>query len=285
MIPSYLNKSPIPYAQNLADVPRTASDLAINGTTKNLHLLKTWPVIDRLWLLGVNQREWDAIAPEINPRMLKVYQMRVADLSLLGAMTRLEELCLNWNTKALSLAGLEHLRGLKTLAIYDFPKVQSLSPLSALVGLKILDLQGGMWKPLKLDSLEPLGVLTGLEQLRLINLKVADDGLAALCTLRGLRQLVVSNQFPTEAYAHLSVCLRDVECSMFQPYIALGSPVGGKDIMVVGKGKPFLNSANDAVKLGKYCAEFAAHQAAYRAQQGDRADTAHHSSAIAPDEI
>lgn len=274
MIPSYLNQSPLPYANDLADIPRSAVDLAITGMTKNLHLLREWPAIERLWLLGVNQREWDAIAPEINPRMLMVYQMRVADLSLLGAMSRLEELCLNWNTKALSLAGLEHLQGLKTLAIYDFPKLQSLTPLSALAALKVLDLQGGMWKPLKLENLVPLGVLTGLEQLRLVNLKVEGGGLDALCSLRALRKLVVSNQFPTEAYAHLSVCLPDVECSMFRPYITLGSPIGGKDVMVVGKGKPFLNAADDAAKLRKYCAEFEAHQAAYRAQHGGGAEAA-----------
>ncbi|GAB3541638.1 leucine-rich repeat domain-containing protein [Noviherbaspirillum agri] len=273
MIPTYLNKSPIPYAQNLADVPRSATDLAINGTTKSLHLLKEWPVIERLWVLGVNQREWDAIAPAVNPRMLMVYQMRVADLSLLGAMSRLEELCLNWNTKAISLSGIEHLQGLKTLAIYDFPKLQALEPLSALSALKVLDLQGGMWNPLKLDSLEPLGMLKGLEQLRLVNLKVADGGLKALCKLRGLRKLVLSNQFPTEAYAQLSVCLPHVDCAMFQPYITLGSPVGGKDVMVVGRGKPFLNSVEDAARLRKYCAEFEAHQAACRAQQGDGAAT------------
>lgn len=264
MIPAHLNQSPLPYVKDLAAVPPSAHELAITGATKNLHLLKEWTGIERLWLLGVNQREWDAIAPHVSPRMLMAYQMRVADLSLLGTMHRLEELSLQWNTKATSLDGLERLQGLKTLAIRDFPKLRSLEPLSVLATLQTLDLQGGMWKPLALDSLAPLGALAGLEQLMLVNLKVAHGGLEALCKLRSLRKLVVSNQFPTEAYAHLSVCLPDVECKMFRPYVSLAKAIGGKDVMVVGKGKPFLNSVDDAARLEKYCAEFAAFQAAYR---------------------
>lgn len=53
----------------------------------------------------------------------------------------------------------------------------------------------------------------------------------------------MSNQFPTKEYAMLSMRLKKTKCAYFAPYIRLNQDIDGKDIMVIGKGKPLLNSS------------------------------------------
>lgn len=58
----------------------------------------------------------------------------------------------------------------------------------------------------------------------------------------------------------LSVTLPKTKCDCFKPYIFLSSPIEDKDVMVVGKRKPFLNSKVDVKKLQKYEEQFKAYQ-------------------------
>ncbi|NKB27910.1 MAG: hypothetical protein GKR99_10285 [Rhodobacteraceae bacterium] len=64
----------------------------------------------------------------------------------------------------------------------------------------------------------------------------------------------MSNQFDTSDYAYLSVYLPRAECARFAPYESLLREIGGKDVMVTGKRKPFLNTRDpkDAAQPEKY---------------------------------
>ena len=113
-----------------------------------------------------------------------------------------------------------------------------------------------MWNKNTADSLEPIGGLSVLEELRLTNVRVLDGGLRPVARCSALRSLVVSNQFPTADYAYLSVALPETSCDMFAPYVEPSLALGESIVMVVGSGKPFLHAVDDAARLERYATAF-----------------------------
>lgn len=207
-------------------------------------------------VVGVNDRWFDRLCEFLRARTVHFYEMRVADIGPLPGITGLEHLAIRWNTKLVDLSPLADLGALRTLVLEDTPKVVDLTPLSALINLEALEYSGGIWNKNRARTLAPLANLPRLAELQLLNISVEEDGLRPLADCAGLRTLEVSNQFQTDDYAFLSVRAPHIECAMLAPYVLLSHPIEDKDVMVVGKRKPFLNSAEDAEKLTRYETKF-----------------------------
>lgn len=148
----------------------------------------------------------------------------------------------------------------------DCPKVHDLGPIAALENLEILDLSGGMWSTFKPDTLAPLADLRKLRGLSLKAIRVVGESLAPVAGLTQLQELELSNQFPTEEYARLSVALPRVPCTHFAPYLDFGAGAGATQVMVTGKGKPVLALPKDAARLERYVQQFRAAQDRFRAK-------------------
>ncbi|PGK51736.1 internalin [Priestia megaterium] len=232
-------------------------EIAIDHDTKNIKLLSSLPNIDTVWIYWVNQKEFDSIISLINPRHLYVYGVQIPDLSSLECLADVETICLQWNTKASTLWDVSQNTRLRKLGVEDFKHLVDISVLSDCFWLDELTLAGGVVSnTLKLDNLSPLSALVNLKTLGLNNIRVKDESLSPLQHLKTLKELHISNQFPTEEYAKLSVHLRKTTCDLFQPYKKLLQHINGKDVMVTGKRKPFLNSVADVSKLEKYASQF-----------------------------
>ena len=255
---------------DLAGWEASSSELSITGKTKGVEKLKDCAAVDRIWITNVNQRQFENICGYINPISLVVYNMKVPDLSPLYSLTRVERLVMTWNSKAHDVDGLDSLTNLKVLAIRDFSKLSKLDGLGRCEKLEILELSGGMWAPLKVQTLEPLRSLKALRYLGLGNIKVDDDSLQPLIELRNLEKLDLSNQFPTEEYARLSVHLPHVQCSCFQPYITLeGVGIDPKIVMVIGRRKPFLDPNKDQNRIQRYVQKFREYQSLFLKEKSE----------------
>ena len=251
------------FLDDLTDIDDSLTELAIHGKTKNIKRLKFFNKLEKLWVYSVSQKELNMILELVNPKMLYIYNIRAEDLSLISLLTNLEILALEWNSKASTLWDLSKNEKLKALSIKDFSKLIDITSLQKSKRLKLLDLSGGDSNPLKLNNLESLESLSDLKYLGLSNIKVQDESLQPISKLKGLQELEISNEFPTEEYARLSITLPNVKCAHFKPYIFLLSPIGDKDTMVVGKRKPFLNSKVDKRRLEKYEEQYKVLQSKY----------------------
>ncbi|OOR15677.1 internalin, partial [Bacillus cereus] len=60
------------------------------------------------------------------------------------------------------------------------------------------------------------------------------------------------------------VILKNTKCDFFQPYIKMSDPIDHRNIMVIGKRKPFLNSDTDLKKIKKYEEQFKIFQDKYK---------------------
>jgi len=255
---------PPPVTGDLAALDRPPSRLAILGQTLNIDRLAAFPPVEALWLGDVNERQFKAVLPLIDPLYLHLDGLRVADLSPLAGLSRLQALEIRWNTKVSDLAFLEALAGLRLLCLSHCPKLRDLSAIAALRELRILELSGGMWSTLKPDTLAPLAALRNLQGLCLKSIRVGDRSLAPVARLTQLQELELSNQFPTEEYARLSVALPHVHCPHFEPYLDMPGGGAGRRVMVTGSGKPVLTLPEDSVRLARYVQRFRELQDGFR---------------------
>jgi len=268
MFPQDLKTPPPQPAQDLSSLDTESSEVSISGSTRGIEMLKHCVGIDRVWVTKVSQDEFERIARFINPVSLVVYDMKVQDLSALAMMNRIERLVLNWNTKTNNIDAVAELRKLRVLCLMDFPKLSRLDSLSLCENLEMLELGGGVWKPMRVMTLEPLRSLRALKYLSLTNIKVEDDSLHPLSELTNLQELNLSNQFPTEEYARLSVYLEHVHCRSFQPYESMeGKVIGSKTVMITGKRKPFLDPQSDGKRIQRYEKQFRDYQAMFRLEK------------------
>ncbi|MDX1484927.1 MAG: leucine-rich repeat domain-containing protein [Alphaproteobacteria bacterium] len=242
--------------EDLAELSSPPARLSILGTTKNIGRLADFPPIEAIWVGDVNQRQFDAILPLLDPVYLAFNGLRVADLAPLGRLQRLEALEINWNTKVTDISFLARLTGLRLLSLIHCTKVHDLAPIGHLRNLEILDLGGGMWATFKPDTLEPLRSLEKLRGLSLKAIRVGDESLAPVAGLTTLTEIELSNQFPAEEYARLSVAFPEIDCPHFKPYLDFGAGARANQVMITGKRGPVLTLPEDARRLERYVKRF-----------------------------
>lgn len=255
---SAIDKERPEFVEDLSIVDRTIDSLAISDKTKNISSISEFNP-KNLWLICLNQKQFDLIIKQVDPRYLSLYGCRVSDLSYLSQLSKLSTLILNWNSKAETLWDIGANVNLKHLHLEDLSKVKSIDQLINANSLEYLGIEGGWTKSWKLASLAPLSELSNLRQLTLMGLQVQDKSLHPLSQLTRLEELEVSNQFKAEEFARLSTKLRNTKCDKFKAYSDCEISKNGAleyDVMVTGSGKPFLNSHSDKVKLDKYVKQF-----------------------------
>jgi hypothetical protein len=263
--PSLLGLNPFPASQwGPEDKPVCVLDGVVHRIREDAGPLRG----SAAYVVGINEHDFGGLCGRLDVEALHFYEMRVANIQPITRLQRLRGVAIVWNTKLSDIGPLAELRALSALRLSDTPRVFDLSALCSLSGLSFLEISGGVWNKSRVATLDPVGALAGLRELVLMNISVETGGLKPLAKCRELQRLDVSNQFPTEDYALLSVALPSTQCDMFAPYVRLDEPLEGKDAMVVGKGKPFLSTASDGPRLARYTAQFEALRATARHSLG-----------------
>jgi len=261
-------KKPLPpdIVEDLANLPAAPARLAVGAETRNLNRLAEWRDFEALWFYSVKDARLAELLPRVAPRYLSIVGFKAADLAFLPALSRLEALELGHNTRLEDLSDLNRFPSLRLLSLLSCPKVRDIAPIGNLTKLEILDLGGGMWDKFRAATLAPLGRLENLRFVALKAIRIEDESLEPLAGLDRLERLELSNQFPTQEYARLSVALPRADCEMFQPYTEANIGRKQRTVMVTGKRKPFLTLPDDEEKLERYVARFQAMQEKFRAE-------------------
>lgn len=259
--PFELTRAKTSVSDDLSEISLHAEYIACYGKSKSLSALDKFGELKFLWLSGVNEKQAQLLPELKSVETLVVHDLRTEALSLLNRFLNLKTLLIWGNTKTSNLAELASLQKLQVLGLEHFPKVRTIDEISLLKGLKMLCLTGSVDTALKIDTLEPLAKLQELELLHITNLRVSDESLGFVNKLGRLKELQVSNQFPTSEYAALKSKRPDIHCTHFVPYI-LGSlrcnKCGAGQAMVIGKRKPFVCPECNPEKLQKFKYDFEA---------------------------
>lgn len=242
---------------NLNETDTNTDVLSIMGGSTWVKNLNRFKNVRKLYISTVKLPELELIFnsyPDLE--FLYLYNVQIKNLSIIEKLDKLAVLVVEWNTKLESLWQIDKNLLLKELHIRDLKRLSQLDKLKSLQNLEILEISGGMWNKIEVESLEPISKLPLLKDLELGNLKVLSGGIKPIANLIGLKELNISNQFDTEEYAYLAAKMINTKCNMFSGYIKLKHEIGGNDVMIAGKRKPFLNSITDKEKIQSYVDHF-----------------------------
>ena len=152
--------------------------------------------LEYLWVSGIREKEVAIVGGMTWLRRLVVHDLRVSTLQAFASLGRLRSLSVAGSPKIKSLNGLERLNGLTELILFDCCNYATIEQIAALASLETLCLEGGLSKPLTIESLEPLARLTELRRLRLASIRVMDQSLRPLHGLDRLRDVFIAKMFP-----------------------------------------------------------------------------------------
>lgn len=219
------------------------------------------PREDALELRNVDARAIGRIVRECSATKLRLYHVTAPSLDGLDALTGVTNLSIHWAPKIASLAPICLMVGLRRLALVDLARIRALDGIERLAGLLELDLQGGMWKPLRLSSLRPIAGLSTLERLTVLNTRLDDDDIAFLAAVRTLRAIHLSNQFDRLQVARLARALNqqlERPLAAYQETNLTCEVCGGKKRMFTGRRMPLLCATCDAARVASLTEEFQA---------------------------
>lgn len=248
-----INKKRPAFLEDLKGVSINLQSMVISNDTSNLNLISKYDPLD-VWLINLKIDKLEHVLENMQPKFLHIYGCQVDNLSILSRLAKLETCIIIWNSKLTHLWEVGRNTMLRNLHIEDVSKLSDLKELATGTQLKYLGLEGGLHKPLRLQSLSPIGSLFSLEYLNLMNFRVQNDSIKPIARLLNLKELRISNQFKTEEFAWLSTKLLDTKCSCFKAYTRFKgrNKEGSPDTMITGSRKPFLNSDIDKDKIEEF---------------------------------
>ena len=187
---------------------------------------------------------------------------RLEDLTPLEDLPELRMVSVYWNQRSTRLWDFACTPHLTALRVEDFTRLHRLDDLCAGQTLRELIIGDAVWSKTTFETLEPLGGLKWLTNLSLHPKHIKDGRVQPLGSLANLEKLSIpANLFTTEQIAWLRAHLPDtVESAALAALFPLTRPleVGGRsrDVLLVGKRKPFLNSELDAGRIRKHALKF-----------------------------
>ncbi len=189
---------------------------------------------------------------------------RIADLTPLEGLPNLTHVAYYWNQRSHRLWNFARTPKLRGLWFQDFTRVHDLADLRTAISLEELEFGNAVWVRAIFDSLDPLTSLVNLKTLSLCAKRISDGRIQPLASLRQLQSLLFpANQFTTEQIAWLRARLPDsLESDRLEPTWKFGRSVAGadgkpvKNILVVGKRKPWLSSTADSSRIKRYVDDF-----------------------------
>jgi len=227
--------------------------------------LQEQPHATALTVSGLGQAALEALCA--NARHLTAIHFwkcpRLEDLSPLQDMPQLEYVAFYWNQRATRLWDFRRTPALRGLCFEDFSRLGKLDDLACATSLAELDFGNAIHAKFQPETLDPLSSLANLRSLGFNAKSIRDGRIQPLAKLAALTEFATSKRlFAAEQLAWLRTRLPQVRSDVLAPFTRLKQAltIKGKklDVMVNGKGKPFLSSDVDAAKLARHVAEFEA---------------------------
>lgn len=233
------------------------------ATADDLAQIDAAPHATAIRLSGLDQRTFEEFVSKYGKQFVGIDFWkcpRIEDMSPLEDLPQLTHVAFYWNQRVTQLWSLRSTPRLRGLEFMDFSRLKTLDDLAEGLSLEELQFGDAIDDKNVFQSLKPLAGLPRLRELTAIAKGIADGSIHPLAQLPALRKIECSLRlFTTEQCAWLRAHLGDsVEGRILQASQRLDKPLGesSKDTFIVGKGKPFLSSSQDAGRIAKYEREF-----------------------------
>lgn len=215
-----------------------------------------------LEISGLDQATFERLVAGYGAQFLSIELSkcpRIADLSPLEDLPDLRLVQIFWNQRATRLWDLSRNPGLTGLSFEDFSRLHDLNDVHQAASLEELVFGNKMWVRSEFASLEPLAALGRLRSLEFNAKRIEDGRVEPLGELTQLERLIFPfNQFTTRQVAWLRARIpASLESQSLDPMVTVKrSSAGDKDVLLIGKRKPFLDSVTHAARIAKHVDEF-----------------------------
>lgn len=243
-------------------IPRSSSEEAL--TMAQVDVLKEHPEATEVLVGGLDQETFEYFVDTYGQQFRVIHFWKcplITDFSRLERLTQVEYLLFFWNQRVSHLWDMSRNVNLKGISFDDFTRLRTLEEIPLAPGLEELYFGDRIWNAFVAESLKPLAGAKMLRILRFTALRIVDNDITPLAEIPNLEVLEFPPRlFTIEQVAWLTSRLPHVQSSVLCPYLRLDSPFDHeglmKDVLVIGKGKPFLNSYVDQERLEKYENQF-----------------------------
>lgn len=202
-----------PWVTSLQDIKEDLTELRLRREGKWQTGLRNFRQLKRLWCYGVNQEFLDEIADLENLDTLCIEKLTAQDLSPLWKLARLRILVVRGSTSIENLNWVGGLQSLRGLSFESCKKLTDIGPLAQLPDLAAVGIEGGMWTPMRVETLAPLSKISSLEYLFMTNLRVNDGSLKPLHNLSRLKVMLCANFFSKEEFCEMAKARTEVRCN------------------------------------------------------------------------
>lgn len=215
------------YSYRIGDVPEGSPDITIVTIGKDderWERVRTLPNLEELTLHEPTKEQLAGLGSLRTVKRLRVTHARLKDIDLIGAMTSVEELVLEYVSGFSDLSPLRHLTRLRALHMENLRRVSDFEGLAGINSLRYLSIHG------TLDWKQPIGDFTflrGLASLEVLGMfqvitKAVYPAMLPALSLRKLKQIrLAGSYFDTAEYALLEEGLPGVEGASWGPYRSL----------------------------------------------------------------
>lgn len=179
----------------------------IGERTKLRHLIAS--NVDQSFLNEIGE------LPELE-RLELEWPMVASDLAPLLRLSRLAFLSIDSPRKIDDFAPLLQIPSLRTLLITNPKKMANLDWLAEGHHLEVIGIEGGMWTPFKISTLEPLAGLQSLRAFLGTSTKLADQNLMPLAQCPNLAFLGIACAAPRDEFIRLQQARPDLICEWFR---------------------------------------------------------------------
>ena len=215
-------------------------------------------------LRNIGTPVWKRLLSHCRATDLRLYHITMSSLEGIEALVETERLALEWATKVERLEPVFQMANLRSLSVFDFPKVREIEGVQRLNGLTELHLSGSrasLSSTMCLTSIRPVPQIANLESFSLVNARLDDDDITPLAECSKLRRLQLSYSFDRKQLAFLAKHLNGQLDSPLRSHVlsSLDCPTcKGKKLMFIGRGMPMLCQTCDAKRCVKAEREFEA---------------------------
>lgn len=230
-----------------------------------LSKIEARPAATALRISGLDQATFECLVSRYGRQFTAIEFWkcpRIEDLTPLEDLSGVRMVSFYWNQRATRLWNLARTPHLAALRVEDFSRFHRLDDLVAGHALEELVLGDAVWSKTTFETLEPLASLTGLLKLSLLPKRIDDGRIQPLGSLTNLESLRIPfNLFTTEQIAWLRARLPEtVESEALNAVLTLTTPFEDddklRDVLLIGKRKPWLNSDLDAARIRKHIVRF-----------------------------
>jgi hypothetical protein len=200
------------------DIPTDATRAWIGRQKHNYRGVSQRRTLQHLISGNVDQPFLDEIGALDNLERLELeWPMVAKDLTPLLGLVKLTFLSIDSPRNISDFRPLLSLPSLRTLIITNPKKMVDLQWLSNAHHLEVIGIEGGMWSPFTIPSLQPLAGLRSLRAFLGVSTKLSDKSLAPLADCPRLEYLGVACVAPQAEFDRLKAAKPDVACDWFRP--------------------------------------------------------------------